>query len=277
MNRTIVVTGASDGIGAVAARGLVQRGNRVVIVGRNAAKTAAVAKDAGGEFLLADYTRLDDVRALAAELNRRCERIDVLMNNAGGIMGNRELTPDGYEKTFQVNHLGGFLLTALLLDKLKASDASVINTSSLGNRLFGNIDINDLQNARRYSPQKAYGDGKLENILHAKELQRRFGAEGLNAVSVHPGGVATNFSAESNHWFRVVYRTPLARLLLISPAQGAAPLIRLASEPPGTGWQPGAYYDRFRVGRPNKQARDLTLARQLWEHSAELAGVPELA
>ena len=147
--RTIVITGASDGIGAAAARALAASGDRVVIVGRSPQKTEAIAAELGADHFIADFTRLADVRALAAELLRRYPRIDVLANNAGGIMGARELTADGHEKTLQVNHLAPFLLTTLLMDRLIESRASVINTSSAANR-FGRLNLDDLGNARKY-------------------------------------------------------------------------------------------------------------------------------
>src|ERR1700679_3729468 len=156
--QTIVITGASDGIGAAAARQLSAKGERVVLVGRSPAKTAAVADELGAPYHLADYADLDQVRGLASELRATYPRIDVLANNAGGIFGARELTPDGFEKTFQVNHLAPFLLTTLLLPTLTASSAKVVQTSSSAAKLYGLIDIEDLQNEKKYSPNKAYGD-----------------------------------------------------------------------------------------------------------------------
>src|ERR1700729_1621679 len=144
MSKTIVIPGAGDGIGAAGARQLHKDGHRVVIVGRSPAKSQAVARELGADHFLADFTRLDDVRKLAARLDRACPRIDVLVNNAGGIFGDRAKTADGFEQTFQVNHLAPFLLTNLLMDKLLASRASVIQTSSSGARLFGKLDLDDL-------------------------------------------------------------------------------------------------------------------------------------
>src|SRR6202046_4554258 len=145
MSKTIVITGASDGIGAAGARQLHKDGHRVVIVGRSPAKSQAVARELGADHFLADFTSLGDVRTLAAGLYLACPRIDVLVNNAGGIFGDRAKTVDGFEKTFQVNHLAPFLLTHLLLDKLIASDASVIQTSSFAARLTGKIEMDDLE------------------------------------------------------------------------------------------------------------------------------------
>jgi NAD(P)-dependent dehydrogenase (short-subunit alcohol dehydrogenase family) len=273
-DRTIVVTGASDGIGAAAARALTAAGEHVVVVGRSPAKTAAVAREIGAPHHLADFSRLDDVRALAEALVERYPRIDVLANNAGGLMGPREVTVDGFERTLQVNHLAPFLLTHLLMDTLLASRARVITTSSVAARLFSSLDLDDLGNERDHSPRGAYGDSKLANILFTTELHRRFHDQGLSAAAFHPGGVATNFGAESTSFFRPLYQSRIGKMVLVTPEKGAAQLVRFAQTEPGAGWQSGAYYEGGRVARRvNPQARDADLARRLWDRSAELVGV----
>ena len=272
--RTIVLTGASDGIGAAAARELAQLGEKVVVVGRSEAKTRAVAEEVGAPFHLADFSRLDEVRALADELRSAYPRIDVLANNAGGIMGRRELTADGFERTFQVNHLAPFLLTDLLMDTLIASGSTVINTSSAAARLWGRIDLDDLDNARAYSANKAYGDGKLANILFTRELHRRFHDEGISTAAFHPGPVATNFAADSTSLMRLIYRTPLRHLALISPERGADTLVWLARTAPGTDWHSGQYYEKRRPARTSPQADDGALATGLWERSARMVALP---
>ena len=266
--RTIVITGASDGIGAAAARALSQAGERVVLVGRSPQKTEALATELGVDHHLADFTRLDEVRTLAAELLRRYPRIDVLANNAGGIMGDRQLTVDGHEKTLQVNHLAPFLLTTLLLDRLIASRATVINTSSAANR-FGRINLDDLENERKYSPNKAYGDAKLANILFTRELHRRYSGRGLVTAAFHPGVVATSFSTDSTSVMRLVYQTALKRLL-ITPEKGADTLVWLAGTAAGVDWQSGEYYEKRRVRSANSQASDAGLATALWERSVDM-------
>lgn len=267
--RVVVITGASDGIGAAAARALSRNGDRVVIVGRSREKTAAIAAEVGADHFVADFARLDEVHALAAGLLDRYQRIDVLANNAGGIMGRRAETVDGHEMTFQVNHLAPFLLTNLLLERLVASGATVINTSSAANRLFGKLDLDDLQATRKYSPNKAYGDAKLANILFTSELARRYGERGINTAAFHPGGVATNFSAGSTSPMRIIYQTVLRRALL-TPEQGADTLVWLATTEPGAAWTSGEYYDKRAIVGANKQAYDLELARGLWDRSAVL-------
>ncbi|MGC3992739.1 MAG: SDR family NAD(P)-dependent oxidoreductase [Propionicimonas sp.] len=268
--RTIVITGASDGVGAAAARELARRGENVVVVGRSPEKTAAVAEPLGAPYHVADYASLAEVRRLAAELDAAYPRIDVLANNAGGIMGARTVTGDGFELTFQVNHLAGFLLTSLLRDKLVASEASVIQTSSVAARAFGRIDLDDLQNERRYSPQAAYGAGKLANILFTRELHRRHHADGISTAAFHPGVVATNFAATTSTPMRLVYHSPLKRLFTIRPERGADQLVWLAEGTPGATWQSGLYYEKRRPARSAAQASDDDLARRFWDASEQL-------
>ncbi|MBI3214280.1 MAG: SDR family NAD(P)-dependent oxidoreductase [Mycobacterium sp.] len=276
MNRTIVITGASDGLGAAAARQLSTDGAEVVVVGRSPKKTAAVAEPLGADYFVTDFADLGQVRELAATLLARYPRIDVLANNAGGIMGSeRVITVDGHEKTFQVNHLAPFLLTTLLLDRLIESSATVINTSSIGNRLFGHIDITDLEHERKYQAQKAYGDAKLANILFTRELHRRYHSAGISTAAFHPGPVASNFGADAgNGMLNLVYRTPLRKLALITPEKGADQLVWLATTPAGAEWTSGEYYAKRKVGRPNKQAHDPVLAEQLWESSLDMVVEP---
>lgn len=274
--KTIVITGGSDGIGAAGARRLHTDGHTVVLVGRSPEKTAAVATELGVKSHVADFTELDQVRELAEALSAQHSRIDVLINNAGGIFGSRERTVDGFEKTLQVNHLAPFLLTNLLMSTLLASKAAVINTSSAGARLFGQIDVEDLNNEKKYSANKAYGDAKLENILFAKELHRRHNDQGLAAAAFHPGIVATSFAADTTSLMRLVYRSPLSRLLGFASADtGADTMVWLAEGTPGIDWQSGEYYEKLRIAKTHKQAGDADLARRLWAVSAEMVGLPE--
>jgi NAD(P)-dependent dehydrogenase (short-subunit alcohol dehydrogenase family) len=273
MSKTIVITGASDGIGAAAARQLHQDGHRVVIVGRSPQKTQAIARELGADHFLADFTRLDDVRTLAADLDRACPRIDVLANNAGGIFGDRTKTADGFEKTFQVNHLAPFLLTNLLMDKLLTSRASVIQTSSSGARLFGRLNIDDLDHDRDFTPQLAYGTAKLENILFTRELHARYHPQGLSAAAFNPGAVATSFATNSDSFMRRIYTSRIGRAFMATPKKGASQMVWLAETSPGTDWESGTYYEKNKPAkRNNPQALDPDLARELWDRSAELLG-----
>ncbi|MCU1407484.1 MAG: short-chain dehydrogenase [Glaciihabitans sp.] len=268
-DKTIIVTGASDGIGAAAARALNSAGNRVVVVGRSPEKTRAVATELGVDYHLADFSELEQVRALADTLREKYPRIDVLANNAGGIMGEREVTADGFEKTLQINHLAPFLLTTLLLDRLAESDATVINTASIANVLFGKINIDDLNAEEKYSPNLAYGNAKLANILFTRELHNRYAAEGISAAAFHPGIVNTSFASGSTSPLRLLYQT-IAGKLLLTPAKGADTLVWLASTRPGNGWTSGEYYSKRKPARKNPQANDDVLAGQLWERSLRM-------
>jgi NAD(P)-dependent dehydrogenase (short-subunit alcohol dehydrogenase family) len=275
MPKIIVITGASNGIGAVAARALRAAGHTVVVVGRSRERTQRVAKELDSDYFVADFTSLASVRELAAALEARHPRIDVLMNNAGGVFGDRTRTVDGFEKTLQVNHLAPYLLTRLLMDGLLRSEASVIQTSSSGARLFGHIDVDDLNNDTAYKPHKAYGDTKLANILFTRELHTRFHGRGLSAAAVHPGAsVATAFASDTTSFMRFVYGNPLGRLFMFSPERGADPLVWLAEGTAGADWQSGVYYEKRKPARrSNPQSDDAGLARRLWDRSAELVGL----
>ncbi|MFF5262563.1 SDR family NAD(P)-dependent oxidoreductase [Actinomadura viridis] len=269
--RTIIITGASDGIGAAAARRLHRDGDRVVIVGRSPRKTQAVAGEIGAEHHIADFTSLDEVRKLAAELNAAYPRIDVLANNAGGIFGERTKTVDGFEKTFQVNHLAPFLLTRLLMDTLIASGATVIQTASAGARMFGRLDLDDLEHDKKFSPERAYCTTKLENILFTKELHRRHHSAGISTAAFHPGSVASNFAIESESYLRHLTGTRLGRAFLATPEKGADQLVWLAQGRPGADWVSGTYYEKRKPARRNNpQALDADLARRLWDRSEQL-------
>lgn len=272
--QTIVITGASDGIGAAAARELAAAGERLVLVGRSPAKTAAIAEQLTVPYFVADFADLAQVRELAGKLRQACPRIDVLANNAGGIMGERAATRDGFEKTFQVNHLAPFLLTSLLLPTLIESRAKVIQTASIAARLYSDFDLDDLQNEKNYRPQTAYGNGKLANILFTRELHRRYHASGISAVSFHPGVVGTNFASDTTHVMRYLYHTRIIKnLFTISPRKGADQLVWLSEGTPGVTWQPGEYYEKRKVASSAAQARDPELAQRLWDLSAELLGI----
>ena len=272
--RTIIITGASDGIGAASARQLAALGERVVVVGRSPEKTAAVASSIDAPFHLADYASLTQVRALAAELLDTYERIDVLANNAGQNFRAGD-TDDGFDRSLQVNHLSPFLLTSLLLDRLVESRASVIQTASEASRIFGHLDLDDLNNRRKWTADKAYGDSKIANILFTKELNRRFGTEGLSAVSFHPGGIATNMGHQTSSPTRFVYQTRIGRLLLKDASVGGAHLTHFIQGTPGETWQPGEYYvKRSLPNKTNPQIWDEALAFQLWEVTAGLVEPP---
>jgi NAD(P)-dependent dehydrogenase (short-subunit alcohol dehydrogenase family) len=266
--KTIVLTGASSGIGAIAARELAKDGWAVAVVGRNPERTRAVASAVGGTPFLADYDRLDDVRELATALLETYPTIDVLANNAGGLVGRRGTTADGHERTFQHNHLAPFLLTNLLLKRLTDSSGRVVGTASVANRL-GHIRLDDLDWSRRayVGGWRAYGTSKIETILFARELARR---TTLTAYSFHPGSVRTSFGTDTTLG-RVAMR--LASVTQITPEAGAVPLIQLASDPTIDAPN-GTYFDGLKPGgATSPQADDLELAGALWDASAALVGL----
>ena len=271
-SKTIVITGASGGIGAAGARALVRDGHDVVIVGRSPHKTDQIARELEVDSFVVDFASLADVRRLAADLDAAYPKIDVLANNAGGIFGDQTRTVDGFEKTFQVNHLAPFMLTTLLIEKLISSRAAVIQTSSSGARLFGKLNIDDLNLEQGFTPHRAYGTAKLENILFTKELHRRFHAQGISAAAFHPGAVATNFAHDSSSFMKRIYDSRAGRSFMATPEKGAAQMVWLAETQPGDDWVSGTYYERRKPAkRNNPQARDSELARQLWERSSLLS------
>jgi NAD(P)-dependent dehydrogenase (short-subunit alcohol dehydrogenase family) len=275
MSKTIIITGASDGIGAAAATQLSRLGHEVVVVGRSPEKTQRFASSIDADHFIADFSDLNAVRELAASIQSRYPHIDVLANNAGGVFGTRDKTRDGHEKTFQVNHLAPFLLTNLLMPTLISSAATVIQTASIAARLYGKIDIGDLENDQRYSANKAYGDSKLENILFTKELDRRYRSSEVSAVAFHPGIVRSSFATDTtSRGMTMLYANPLTKRFLASADEGADQLVWLAQTRPGREWQPGEYYEKRRIAtRVNPQVGDQALARELWDRSVELVGV----
>jgi NAD(P)-dependent dehydrogenase (short-subunit alcohol dehydrogenase family) len=274
MSKTIVITGASDGIGAAAARTLKTHGHNVVVVGRDPDKTKAIATEISAPFEVADFSDLDQVAKLALSLINKYEAIDVLANNAGVMFGTFAKTIDGFERTFQVNHLAPFLLTHLLHDTLVASKATVVNTSSMTAKMWGQLDLADLNNEINYDEKRAYGTAKLCNILFTKELDRRYRSAGVNAVAFHPGVVSTNFASDPESAFHKVYHSDgKPTLTMITPDAGADQLIWIAEGAAGTDWQLGEYYDLRKPGATHEQANDADLAKKLWEQSAIFLGI----
>lgn len=271
--KTVVITGASDGIGAAAARQLATLGAHLALVGRSADKLARVAADvraAGSAHepltFSADFTSLGEVRKLADDLLAQLPEIHVLANNAGGIWPKREETPDGHEQTFQINHLAPFLLTDLLRERLVASaPARVITTSSDAHRGAA-LDLDDLDfRSRRYSEFRVYGTSKLENILFTRELARRLDGTGVLATCFHPGTVATGFGRDSwFSWFTTKYPV---KAFFRTPDQGADTLVWLATAPTDQ-LTAGEFYARRKLGKRTSAARDDASAAELWSKSA---------
>lgn len=273
--KTVMITGGTSGIGAATARALAGVGAAVVIVGRNEERCKAVVEQirAGTgnhqlDYIVADLSSLEAIRTAAAHFRSRHDRLDVLINNAGGIFMSRQVSVDGLEMTFALNHMSYFLLTNLLLDVLQASvPARVINVSSNAYR-GATLDFADLQMARRYSGFAAYARSKLMNILFTYELARRLAGTGVTANVLHPGFVASNFGLNNGQPWKTLIR--LTQRFGISPDAGARTPVYLASSPDVEGMT-GQYFVRNRVVQTAPITHDRTLAARLWEVSAVLA------
>jgi retinol dehydrogenase 14 len=274
----IVVTGASDGIGLESSSQLAAQGHHVVMVGRNPAKLeAAVARvrrespQAPIESFVCDFASFAAVRELAATLLASYPRIDVLVNNAGTVFDKRTLTEDGNEATFQVNHLSGFLLTELLLDRIVASaPARIVTTSSVGH-FSGTMDFDDLGFERGYQIMRAYGRSKLANVLYTRELARRLEGTGVTATCLHPGAVATNIWSGAP-WFARPVLALGKKLFMVSPATGGARLTYLAVSPDVEG-STGGYYEQDKRKDPADLATDDEVGTRLVEVSRDLVGL----
>lgn len=273
--KTVLVTGATSGIGLEAAVVLARHGARVVLVGRNPSKTEAVCADirrraqsGAVEYLICDFKSQAAIRRMAGEYRERYSRLDVLVNNAGAAFGNRKLTEDGIEKTFAVNHLGYFLLTHLLLDLLLASaPARIVNVASVAH-YQGTLDFDDLGFERGYKVLRAYARSKLCNVLFTRELARRLEGTGVTVNALHPGTVATHIWDGAPAWVRPILALA-KRLFMISPEKGAERITYLAMSDEVAG-KTGGYYEKDALKEPSRLARDAALAERLWDESMRL-------
>ena len=277
--RVVLITGGTGGIGKASATGLATLGARVGITGRDLARAESAAADIRAasanqavDAFAADMSSQAEVRRLAVAVLDVYPRLDVLVNNVGGFWAHRHATADGLELTFALNHLAPFLLTNLLLDRLKASAPARVVTISSGAQSMGRVDFDDLQSARHYSGQRAYNQSKLANIMFTNELARRLAGTGVTANSLHPGVVRTNFGAEDQAWFFSVI-SGVARPLLKTPAQGAQTPIYLASSPDVEGVT-GQFFVNRKSKPANKLASDADMAARLWQVSTDLVGIP---
>jgi NAD(P)-dependent dehydrogenase (short-subunit alcohol dehydrogenase family) len=278
--KTVVVTGATGGLGLHAALALSAMGARLVLIGRDRARGEGVlayvrqqSPAAAAEAYYADLSRLDEVRQLARTLAEKLDRIDVLLNNAGGIFNTRQVTEDGLERTFALNHMGYFLLTRLLWDKLlSAAPARIVNVASEAHR-GARLDFADLQTSQGYGGWKAYRRSKLCNMLFTRELAGRLNGTGVTANCVHPGFCATGIGGNTTGWYRRGVRL-LKRLFAIPPEKGARTLIYAASAPE-LGATSGAYFIDCRLATPSREAQDDETARRLWRESARIAGLED--
>jgi NAD(P)-dependent dehydrogenase (short-subunit alcohol dehydrogenase family) len=272
--KTCVITGATSGIGLAAAEALAARGARLALIARDRARgeaalarVSAAAPDVRATVHYADLLRMGEVRRLGADLLAAYPRIDALVNNAGALFQHREVTEDGLERTFALNHVAYFLLTQLLRDRLVASAARVVSVASRAHERAV-LDFDDLNLERGYSGWTAYCRSKLANILFTRELARRLAGTGVTANSLHPGFVASRFGDNNRGPFR--WGLSLAkRLVAISEQRGAETIVYLAGDPAVAGTT-GGYFTRSRPTTPSAAAQDDRSAARLWEISAKL-------
>jgi len=281
IGKTVVVTGGNSGIGLETAVALAGAGAAVVITARDRGRGEAAAADirrrSGSDrvdLAVFDLASLASVRQGAADLLARCPRLDVLVNNAGLILTDRQETVDGYEATFAINHLGPFLLTALLLDRLGQSAPSRVVTvaSTAHQSARKGLDFDDLQSRSRYSGMRAYGASKLANILFTTELARRLDGTGVTANCLHPGTVATGYARDGDTRGVVAFGVKVIRPFILTAEKGAVTSVYLASSPAVEGVT-GRYFIKCRARDPSKAARDELAARRLWEVSEQLVGL----
>jgi retinol dehydrogenase-14 len=276
--KTVLISGATSGIGLESAAVLASQGANVILVGRDAARLekarATVQARSGTEpaSYQCDFAELGAVRRLADEVLRDVPALHVLMNNAGCVFAKRTLTVDGIEATFAVNHLSHFVLTQHLLPRLMESGPSRVITVASGRHFKGTMDFADIGFERGYQILRAYGRSKLANVLFASELARRLAGTTVTSNSVHPGRVATNIWSGAPRWAQPLITYWLSRTF-IPVEDGAAPLVALATRPDLTDVT-GRYFDRMEEAAPSPSAQDLELATRLWHESERLAQRP---
>jgi NAD(P)-dependent dehydrogenase (short-subunit alcohol dehydrogenase family) len=280
--KTVVVTGANSGIGFETASALASMGARVLVTARNAdrgraavaAITQALQGDGQVQLVVFDLADLASVRRGAAEILEQAPRLDVLVNNAGLVLSERAETVDGYEATFATNHLGPFLLTNLLLERITASAPSrVVNVASTAhNAARKGIPFDDLQSTQHYRGMRVYGQSKLANILFTLELARRFEGSAATANSLHPGTVRSGYGADGDARGLLAFGIKIASPFFLSPAKGARTSVYLASSPEVEGVS-GEYFVKCKPRAPRRWAQDPEAARRLWQVSEELVGL----
>lgn len=280
--KTIIITGATNGIGEVAALELARSGAHVVIISRSEERCAATAKRITAEtgnsavsYIAADLSTLEGMRSAASQFLATHDRLHVLMNNAGALYTSREVSADGYEKTFALNHLSYFLLTNLLLDTLKNTaaaegEARIVNVSSSAHFSARGISFDDLQRKKSYNAFLVYSETKLMNILFTRELARRLAGTGVTANALHPGFVRSGFGMNNRAWWIRLF--DMMRAFAISPEEGAQTSIYLAASPEVKGVS-GKYFDKKKAVEVSKAARDTSAQERLWRISEELTGL----
>jgi retinol dehydrogenase 14 len=279
--KTVLITGTTSGIGRATALGLARMGADLAITGRDRGRTEDAAREiraAGGgrvDIFIADLSSQSEVRELAEEVLQSLSRIDVLINNVGAYFDTRHVTADGLERTFALNHLAPFLLTNLLLGKLKQSASARVVTVSSNAQATGRIDFSDLQGERSYSGARAYSQSKLANVLFSYELARRLKGTSITANALHPGLVSTSFGADDPATVQRIF-IPFLRPFMKSPAQGAATSIHMASAPE-LEQVTGRYFANSQPKKSSERSYDEAAAARLWQVSADLVGLTTAA
>jgi len=279
--KVVVITGGTSGIGQVAAGRLAEMGARIILIARDRGRAEQTLKrlrekgpSVNHSAFYADLSSLAELRRVGQEVSSGEARIDILINNAGAIFDRRRVTADGFERTFATNHLSYFVLTQLLLPRLReANHARIINTSSDAHRVAA-IDFNDLQLTRGYAPFKAYGRTKLCNILFTRELSRRLAGTGITANALHPGFVATRFGDHNEGALELLFR--VGKLFALSPEKGAETLIYLASSSAVENVT-GQYFFKCKPKGPARRAQDDVAAKRLWDETEKLVGMSRQA
>jgi NAD(P)-dependent dehydrogenase (short-subunit alcohol dehydrogenase family) len=272
--RVVVITGATSGIGLIAAESLARMGARIVFVARDPARADAVLQrlraagpNSAHAVHYADLSRIAEMKRVAAEISAAEPRVDVLINNAGALFNSRQLTADGLELTFATNHMSYFVLTLGLADRLRAtSGARVVNTASDAHE-GKHLDFDDLQSAKHFRGFTVYGRSKLCNILFTRELARRWRDTGVTVNCLHPGFVSTRFGDQSGGLFQHI--VSLAKLFAISPAKRAETITYLASSD-AVANVTGEYFYKCRPIAPSKAAQDAESATRLWQYSESI-------
>jgi len=280
--KTVVVTGGNSGIGFETAAALAAMGARVIVTARNADKgraaVAAIAERSAGDarvqLVVFDLADLSSVRRGAGEILEQAPRLDVLVNNAGLVLSERAETVDGFEATLATNHLGPFLLTNLLLERIKSSaPARIVNVASTAhNAARKGMPFDDLQSKKNYATMRVYGQSKLANILFTLELARRLEGSGVTANSLHPGTVRTGYGADGDARGLLAFGIKISAPFFLSPAKGARTSVYLASDPE-VAEVSGRYFVKCKAKQPKRWARDPEAARHLWEVSEQLVGL----
>jgi retinol dehydrogenase 14 len=277
VGKTVLITGATSGIGRATALGMARMGAHLAIIGRDRVRTEGAAREihAAGDgrvdLFIADLSSQSQVRDLAEELLQTLPRIHVLINNVGGYFDSRHVTADRLERTFALNHLAPFLLTSLLMEKLKQSASARVVTVSSNAQATGRIDFSDLQGERSYSGARAYSQSKLANVLFSYELARRLKGTSVTSNALHPGVASTSFGTDDPATVQRIF-IPFLRPFMKSPTQGAVTSIHLASAPE-LEQVSGRYFANSHPKKSSGPSYDQATAARLWQVSADLVGL----